>query len=147
MKKVLILTVCFFAFCSSYAVDIILYRHKKGCFIGCNDVIVERAKYTLPDGTMFDGVKIKCFGFGFSGCPGLINPNETVIDAFDAVNANNLMSYSLLQIENGNASGDYAVQVLNTTTNQLFVFRVQWNTSGTGENYEEEITVTKTLVQ
>ena len=152
MKKFILLVISSIILTSAqaeiaiYPKDVILHRHKKGCFLGCNDVTINREMYEDAEGNLFWGVKIQCAEPGFSSCPGIINPNDGTLNPVDAASSNTLMDYALQQIGNNVLSGIHSIQVLNTSTNQLFTYTVEWTVTGEGETYDEEIIISRQLV-
>lgn len=146
MKKQILL-ICLIALgMQAFATRIVIIeRTKKQCFPGCGEVNDVKIPTILPDGTWVWGRHIQCKGYGFMGCPGVIyTTGENDLPPFDMAAGNSMLDNAINQINLGNPNGVINQQILNTTTNVLYLFTATWTTT-LDENQEniEVITITR----
>jgi len=117
----------------AYAIrTLVVERTVTGCTPGCGSTsrTTELITYETPSGRQFivNEVTIGCSGIGFKTCPAnVIAPSDPLPHPYDNIQADILLNTAYIAVANGTLSGTASQTVVNTVTNETFLFEVEWN--------------------
>ncbi|NQW42498.1 MAG: hypothetical protein HQ463_03585 [Bacteroidetes bacterium] len=136
MKKSKILIALILVVFSASAIQTkVVSRTKTGCFPGCGSTSRTQELTTYVDcetgeTKQYWAVTIGCSGTGLKSCPNASAiPPATNDGVFENTCADGMLTHAYVEIGNGNTNGTYTATYINTTSNETWVYSVNWITT------------------